>query len=86
MTWRANIPICLASWSITVHASMVLAHENSLAQPISPSISAETSVSVKQSFCARRSGREDPADLLERRTKQGLHLTRAQRDSFERYL
>jgi len=79
-------PICLASWSITMHASMVLAHEGSLAQPISPSISAETSVSVKQSFCVRRSGREDPADFLKRGTKQGLHLTHAQRDSFELYV
>ncbi len=29
---------------------------------------------------------EKPADFLERRTKHGLHLTRAQRDAFEAYL
>ena len=86
MTWRANIPICLASWSIAMHASRVLPHEGCLAEPIPPSISAETSVSVKLSLCARRSGGEDPADFLARRTKQGLHLTHAQRDLFERYV
>ncbi|WP_298272119.1 glycerol-3-phosphate dehydrogenase [uncultured Bradyrhizobium sp.] len=29
---------------------------------------------------------EEPADFLERRTKHGLHLTRAQRDAFEAHL
>ncbi|MDW3307838.1 glycerol-3-phosphate dehydrogenase, partial [Escherichia coli] len=29
---------------------------------------------------------EKPADFLERRTKHGLHLTRAQRDAFEAHL
>jgi rare lipoprotein A len=59
-TWRANIPICLASWSITMHASMALAHERCLAS-ISDAISPEDFCEREGNLSARKEWARGPA-------------------------